>query len=81
MYRPYPKSTYHLEKQAEAQARIAETIRLLLEEKDALPDGAGERARLIASRGQVSMQTLYKSANKPFWHPRFRADDRSVVAD
>jgi hypothetical protein len=81
MYRTYTTAAYQLDKQAEAQSRISQTIRLLLEEKGALPDGAAERALLITSRGKISMQTLYKSANKPFWHPRFRTEDRAVVSD
>jgi hypothetical protein len=74
MYRPFPKTVYHSAKQAEAQARISEMMRLLREE-NALPDGVSKRALLIVSRGNLSMTTLYKAANKPFWHPQFDADE------
>jgi hypothetical protein len=74
MYRPFPKTVYHSAKQAEAQARISEMMRLLRAEQT-LPDGAAKRAALIASRGNLSMTTLYKAANKPFWHPQFEADE------
>jgi hypothetical protein len=74
MYRPFPKTVYHSAKQAEAQARISEVMRLLRKEQ-ALPDGAAKRALLIVSRANLSMTTLYKAANKPFWHPQFEADE------
>ena len=70
MYRVYPQSVYHIAKSAEAQARISEAIQRL-QQLGQLPDKITERADVLTHSAKVSRKTLYKSHNKPIWHPQF----------
>jgi hypothetical protein len=66
-------SQYQLEKQAIASQRIQQAVQKLKLE-NALPDGVAARAQAIACQGNLSQQTLYKSYNKPLWHPQYEAN-------
>jgi hypothetical protein len=66
-------SQYQLEKQAIASQRIQQAVQQL-KLKNALPDGVVARAKAIVLRGNLSQQTLYKSYNKPLWHPQFEGN-------
>jgi hypothetical protein len=63
-------SQYQLEKQAIASQRIQQAVAKLKLE-NALPDGVAARAQAIACQGNLSCTTLYKSYNKPLWHPQY----------
>ena len=73
MYRPYPQTIYHSAKSAEAQARISEALQRL-QQLGQLPDEITERAHILTHSAKVSRKTLYKSSNKPIWHPQFMAN-------
>lgn len=60
--------SYHQAKREAAQHRIREAI-AQLQQTNALPATATARAKAIVSLAKVSQHTLYKSINKPLWHP------------
>lgn len=66
----YAISQHQLEKQEIASQRIQQAVEKLKLEH-ALPEGATARAQAITLQGNLSQQTLYKSYNKPLWHPQY----------
>jgi hypothetical protein len=60
--------SYHQAKREAAQHRIRKAI-AQLQQTNALPATATARAKAIVSIAKVSQHTLYKSINKPLWHP------------
>jgi hypothetical protein len=60
--------SYHQAKREAAQHRIREAI-AQLQQTNALPATATARAKAIVSIAKVSQHTLYKTINKPLWHP------------
>jgi hypothetical protein len=60
--------SYHQAKREAAQHRIREAI-AQLQQSNSLPATATARAKAIVSIAKVSQHTLYKSINKPLWHP------------
>jgi DNA invertase Pin-like site-specific DNA recombinase len=69
---------YQLEKQTTAAQKIEQAIEKLKLE-NALPDGATARAQAIALHGNLSQQTLYKSYNKPLWHPQYEGQSSKTA--
>jgi hypothetical protein len=65
---PIANFSYHQAKREAAQERIKAAI-AQLQSQNLLPALASERAKAIAQTARVSQQTLYKSFNKPLWHP------------
>ncbi len=65
---PSADFSYHQAKREAAQARIKTAVSQLQAERN-LPSSITARAKAIAEKAHVSQQTLYKSANKLFWHP------------
>jgi hypothetical protein len=60
--------SYHQAKREAAQHRIREAI-AQLQQSNSLPSTATARAKAIVSLAKVSQHTLYKTINKPLWHP------------
>jgi hypothetical protein len=60
--------SYHQAKREAAQHRIREAI-AHLQQTNTLPATATARAKAIVSLAKVSQHTLYKTINKPLWHP------------
>jgi hypothetical protein len=60
--------SYHQAKREAAQHRIREAI-AQLQQSNSLPATATARAKAIVSLAKVSQHTLYKTINKPLWHP------------
>jgi hypothetical protein len=62
--------SYHQAKQAAAQQRIKQAVEKL-QANHQLPQLATARTKAIAAIAHISQQTLYKSINKPLWHPEY----------
>jgi hypothetical protein len=60
--------SFHQAKQAAAQQRIKQAVKDL-QANNQLPELATARAKAIAAIAHISQQTLYKSINRPLWHP------------
>jgi hypothetical protein len=60
---------YHQAKRQAAQHRIQEAV-IQLQETNSLSPIASGRAKQIIEIAHVSQQTLYRSINKPLWHPK-----------
>jgi hypothetical protein len=59
---------YHQAKRQAAQHRIQEVVAQLQQSNSLSPIASG-RAKQIVELAHVSQQTLYRSINKPLWHP------------
>jgi hypothetical protein len=59
---------YHQAKRQAAQHRIQEAVAQLQQSNSLSPIASG-RAKQIIEIAHVSQQTLYRSINKPLWHP------------
>jgi hypothetical protein len=69
-FSPYPLSQHHLEIKASTSQKIQQVVEQLKLE-NSLPNGVAARAGAITLRGKISRTTLYRSYNKPLWHPQY----------
>jgi hypothetical protein len=67
---PVANFGYHQAKQEAAQHRIREAI-AQLQAAGTLPTTASDRAIALVSLANTSKKTLYRTVNKPLWHPDY----------